>query len=69
MDLQMPSVDGFEAAKAIRLRDKLTPIIALSASVLKEDVEHASRVGMNAHIGKPIDRKELIQVLLRFFKT
>lgn len=69
MDLQMPNVDGFEATKAIRLRDKVTPIIALSASVLQEDVAHARRVGMNAHIGKPIDRKELITVLQRFIKT
>lgn len=69
MDLQMPNVDGFEAAKTIRLRDKKTPIIALSASVMKDDVEQASRVGMNAHIGKPIDRKELIKVLQRFIKT
>jgi len=69
MDLQMPNVDGFEAAKRIRLRDKVTPIIALSASVMKDDVEQATRVGMNAHIGKPIDRKELIQVLQRFIKT
>ncbi len=69
MDLQMPGLDGFEATKAIRLHDKLTPIIALSASVLKEDVTHATQVGMNAHIGKPIDRKELIAVLRRFIKT
>ena len=69
MDLQMPNVDGFEATKAIRLRDKVTPIVALSASVLQDDVANASRVGMNAHIGKPIVSKELIKVLQRFIKT
>jgi CheY-like chemotaxis protein len=37
--------------------------------VLQEDVANARRVGMNAHIGKPIDRKELITVLQRFIKT
>jgi signal transduction histidine kinase/ActR/RegA family two-component response regulator len=69
MDLQMPKVDGFEATKLIRVNDKTTPIIALSASVLKEDVEHASLVGMNAHLGKPIDRKELLSVLQHFIKA
>lgn len=69
MDLQIPNVGGFESTKAIRSRDKVTPIIALSAAVLQEDVAHTSRIGMNAHIGKPIIRKELITVLQRFIKT
>jgi signal transduction histidine kinase len=69
MDLHMPNVDGFEATKAIRLRDKTTPIIALSASVLKEDVEKSKLVGMNYHMAKPINRRELIQVLQKFVKS
>ena len=50
MDLQMPNIDGFEATRVIRLGGTDTPIIALSASVLKEDVEKAQQVGMNYHI-------------------
>jgi signal transduction histidine kinase/CheY-like chemotaxis protein len=69
MDLHMPNVDGFEATKAIRLRDKITPIIALSASVLKEDVEKAKLVGMNYHLAKPINRRELIKILQKFVKS
>lgn len=69
MDLQMPNVDGFEATKVIRLRDNTTPIVALSASVLKEDVEKAELVGMNSHLAKPIDRAALIMVLQRFVKS
>ncbi|MFT6048082.1 MAG: signal transduction histidine kinase [Arenicella sp.] len=68
MDLQMPNVDGFEATKAIRLSGSATPIVALSASALKEDVEEAYRVGMNGHIAKPIHRREVIKVLRRFLK-
>jgi signal transduction histidine kinase/ActR/RegA family two-component response regulator len=68
MDLQMPNVDGFKATKAIRLRDKTTPIIAFSASVLKEDVEKTKLVGMNYHMAKPINRRELIMVLQKFVK-
>jgi signal transduction histidine kinase/CheY-like chemotaxis protein len=69
MDLQMPNVDGFEATKIIRLRDKVTPIIALSASVLKEDVEKSKTMGMNCHLAKPIDRRELIKILQQFVKS
>jgi signal transduction histidine kinase len=68
MDLQMPNVDGFEATKAIRLSGCATPIVALSASALKEDVEEAYRVGMNGHIAKPIHRREMIKILRRFLK-
>jgi signal transduction histidine kinase/CheY-like chemotaxis protein len=69
MDLQMPSIDGFEATKVIRLRDEATPIIALSTSVLKEDVEKSRVMGMNCHLAKPIDRRELIKVLQKFLKS
>nr|WP_297349509.1 ATP-binding protein [uncultured Glaciecola sp.] len=69
MDLQMPNIDGFEATKVIRFRDEATPIIALSASVLKEDVEKSRIMGMNFHLAKPIDRRELIKVLQKFLKS
>jgi signal transduction histidine kinase len=69
MDLQMPNIDGFEATRVIRLSDTCTPIVALSASVLKEDVKKAQQVGMNYHIAKPIDRPELIKILHRFIKS
>lgn len=68
MDLQMPNVDGFEATRAIRLNGCTTPIIALSASALKEDVEKAFQVGMNGHIAKPIHRRDVIKVLRRLLK-
>jgi CheY-like chemotaxis protein len=66
MDLQMPVMDGFEAAENIRLFDTKTPIIALSAAVMKHDKELTIAAGMNHHLSKPIDIEELEMVLSRY---
>jgi signal transduction histidine kinase/ActR/RegA family two-component response regulator len=69
MDLQMPEVDGFASARAIRAQDSAnhdTPIIALSADVLPEHVKAAAQAGMNGHIGKPISAPELIDAIDRW---
>jgi signal transduction histidine kinase/ActR/RegA family two-component response regulator len=69
MDLQMPQIDGFAAARAVRAQDGVnrdTPIIALSADVLPEHVEAAARAGMNGHIGKPISPVELLGAIARW---
>jgi len=64
MDVQMPVMNGYDATKAIR---KLTdergkiPIIAMTANVLKEEIDQCYTVGMNDAIGKPFDTDELIQ--------
>jgi len=70
MDLQMPVMDGFEAAKAIRAipEYKEIPIIALSAAVMQQDKEFTSAAGMNEHLSKPIDYDALIEVLIRWIK-
>jgi len=63
MDLQMPGMDGFAAAAAIRAHTDLnrsTPILAISANVLPADVEASLAAGMNDHICKPIDPRDLI---------
>jgi PAS domain S-box-containing protein len=63
MDLQMPGMDGFSAARAIRALaavNRMTPIIALSANVLPEHVEACGAAGMNDHIAKPVSPAELI---------
>jgi two-component system, sensor histidine kinase len=72
MDLQMPEVDGFAAARAVRAQDGVnrdTPIIALSADVLPEHVEAAAKAGMNGHIGKPISPLELLGAIDRWTGT
>ncbi|MBN1688024.1 MAG: response regulator [Candidatus Omnitrophica bacterium] len=76
MDLHMPVMDGYEAAKAIRhweagqmkgqSRFIQVPIIALSASVLKEDIEKSFQVGCTDHLMKPI-RKNVLMKTLRHF--
>jgi CheY-like chemotaxis protein len=63
MDLQMPGMDGFAAARAIRNLARVngrTPIIALSANVLPEHIAACTAAGMNDHIGKPVTPAELI---------
>jgi signal transduction histidine kinase/ActR/RegA family two-component response regulator len=63
MDVQMPVMNGFEATQAIRSMDSekaAIPIIAMTANVLKEEVELCYQAGMNDFIGKPFDTAELL---------
>jgi CheY-like chemotaxis protein len=70
MDIQMPEMDGYEAAQAIRASPapnaKTIPIIAMTANVFKEDVERCLEAGMNGHIGKPFDFDEVLEALRRY---
>ncbi|MBF0225872.1 MAG: response regulator [Desulfobacterales bacterium] len=63
MDLQMPIMDGYEATQAIRNSGIKTPIIALTAHVMKKDMEKCLQIGMNDYISKPIDNIQLFSVL------
>jgi len=67
MDIQMPEMDGFEAAKAIRAlkteKSNEIPIIAMTANVFKEDIDRCISAGMNDHVGKPIDREVLLKTM------
>ena len=69
MDIQMPVMDGYEAARAIRaLPDPALsqiPIIAVSANVFEEDRQKAVEAGMNGSVGKPVDPRELGRVLTK----
>jgi len=73
MDCQMPVMDGFTATRRIRELEasrggKRLPIIALTANVMSEDRENCIAAGMDAHLGKPIEPAQLIEVLGRFVK-
>jgi signal transduction histidine kinase/CheY-like chemotaxis protein len=72
MDIQMPVMDGHAATRAIRRLDtpkaKSIPIIAMTANAFKEDVQNSINAGMNAHIGKPVDIKQLLEVLAFYLK-
>ena len=67
MDVQMPVMDGYTATRAIRtLADAAkssVPIIAMTANAFEEDKRNALDAGMNAHIAKPIDENNLVNVL------
>ena len=67
MDIQMPKMNGYDAARAIRASErkycKNVPIIAMTANAFAEDVQAAKTAGMNEHIAKPIDLKVLAKVL------
>jgi CheY-like chemotaxis protein/HPt (histidine-containing phosphotransfer) domain-containing protein len=66
MDMQMPVMDGLEAARRIRALDAAVrdiPIVALSANVMPEQIARCRDAGMNDHLAKPIDRDMLRQVV------
>jgi PAS domain S-box-containing protein len=66
MDLQMPVMNGFEAAVAIRaLGFSGLPIVAMTANAMDEDRQRALAAGMNAHLTKPIDVDRLVDKLAR----
>lgn len=68
MDIQMPVMDGIEATKVIRQNftspKNKTPIIALTANVLKGDPEKYTKAGMNGHLSKPFLPKSLYNIIL-----
>ena len=65
MDIQMPIMDGYEASRALRRdpRFRELPVIAMTANAMTGDREKAIAAGMNDHVAKPIDVKELFEVL------
>jgi len=70
MDIQMPIMNGYEASRTIRdLTDpakSTIPIIAMTANAFEEDKMKAYEAGMNAHVAKPIDIDNLLEVLHSF---
>lgn len=72
MDIQMPIMNGYEAAQAIRSsthpQSATIPIIAMTANAFAEDIKNALSAGMNAHIAKPIDPQKLYETLAAYIK-
>ena len=69
MDLRMPVMTGYEATEAIRKLDrpdKDIPIIAMTADAFSEDIKKCLDAGMNAHVAKPIDIREVSRLLEKF---
>ena len=67
MDIQMPVMDGYEAARTIRAleddRLKDIPIIAMTANAFTEDINKAKEAGMNGHIAKPINVDDMVATI------
>ncbi|MDR1184257.1 MAG: response regulator [Coriobacteriales bacterium] len=72
MDVQMPKMNGLEATRQIRALEipwaKSIPIVAMTASVFREDIEKCLDAGMNDHIGKPLDLADVMEKLHRHLK-
>jgi signal transduction histidine kinase/DNA-binding NarL/FixJ family response regulator len=72
MDVQMPEMDGIEATKYIRAHlprgKREVPIIALTASVIKSEIDRCYAAGMNNYVPKPFKQDELFRVIAKYFK-
>jgi two-component system, sensor histidine kinase and response regulator len=70
MDCQMPVMDGYSATRAIRARPELAglPVIAMTANVMSGDREKALDAGMNDHIGKPINVREMFATMAKWIR-
>lgn len=70
MDLQMPVMDGYEAARAIRLLDRedagTIPIFAVTADAFAEDIEQVKKAGMNSHLAKPLNVPEMLKEIQKY---
>jgi CheY-like chemotaxis protein len=73
MDVQMPTMDGHEATRAIRALERgdarTVPVVAMTANAFTEDIRRALESGMNAHLAKPLELDKLYEVLSRFLRT
>ncbi|WP_434516699.1 PAS domain S-box protein [Dechloromonas sp. ARDL1] len=71
MDMQMPVMNGIDAAGAIRADslNRETPILAMTANAFDEDRRHCLDVGMNDHIAKPVDPEKLYETLLQWLEV
>jgi len=69
MDVHMPNMDGLEATKSLRSSGLNIPIIALTASVMKKDINKALAAGFDEYLPKPINRKEFFGVLCKYLSS
>ena len=63
MDIQMPIMNGYDAARAIRKTGNNVPIIAMTANAMPEDIKRAKEAGMDDHIAKPLDLPKMMETI------
>ncbi|MBN1806861.1 MAG: response regulator [Sedimentisphaerales bacterium] len=69
MDIHMPVMNGYEATKALRKEGLKIPIIALTASVMKNDLDKCLAVGCDMFLGKPVNYKKLFETLSKYLSS
>ena len=71
MDIRMPGIDGYETTRRLRLLDNENahvPVIALTASVIRSDIDHCLEAGMNGYVPKPVSRGILAKTIRDMLK-
>ena len=71
MDVHMPGMDGLAATRALRAWEQAegharTPVVALTASAMAEDVQRALEAGCDAHVAKPVKKATLLEAIDRY---
>lgn len=68
MDIHMPVMDGYEATRLIRNKGNDVPVVALTANVIKEEIDKCLASGMNRHLAKPFEPEQLRKTVLELIK-
>ncbi len=66
MDIYMPNMNGYEATAILRKKGLTLPILALTASILRSDIDECLKAGCDEHLDKPIDRRKLFDTLDKY---